>query len=195
MATQVTVKLLTEHLEKFGWKYYQVYKEMGEKEGGISTSWRTADDRVYRMTIDPIAERNCVSFKVLQLAQAPWDSTPPEVLRDLLTVMAWVNHDILLGKFCYDIRSGEVLLSVDIPTDDSTLTYTQFEHTMHILLSMAEKWSPRLQALLRGEQSLDELILARAGDVGAPEEFLAQLRQALQRRQEALQGEEPLTEI
>jgi hypothetical protein len=127
----VTLQMLKGYLERFGWSRYQAVDEPFEQEGLIHTGWRSSEaDEGYTMTIDPMVERNCLSFKVVRILSAPLDSTPRERLSDLWLAMSYINYRIILGKFAYDPSDGEVRFSVNVPIDQNTFTYEQFTHTM-----------------------------------------------------------------
>ncbi len=194
MPTSVTMEQLSQYLEKFGWKYYTPREEEREKEGIIYTGWRTASEDTFNMSIDPMVEKGCLSFRVYNVVKAPWSETPPGYLADLLALLTWINYRIILGKFAYDMTDGQVRLTLDMPIDENDLTYEQFYHTMRVALDTAEKWRPILGRLLSGEAQLGEIVLQEAQEGGFPEELLAKLRDNL-----AAWGgwgsETPLTEI
>ncbi len=73
----VTLQMLKGYLERFGWSRYQAVDELFEQECLIRTSWRSSEaDEGYTMIIDPMVERNYLSFKVVRILSAPLDSTP-----------------------------------------------------------------------------------------------------------------------
>jgi hypothetical protein len=152
---------LTKYLEQFGWKHYKPEEEETEEEGIIYTGWRSSPETSgFNLSIDPMVEKNCLSFRVHRLVEAPRDNTAPDRLADLLMVLGWVNYRIILGKFSYDPRDGEVRFSVDVPIDDNDFNYAQFEHTLGVIINTAETWEPNLKALMAGEKGLDELLSA-----------------------------------
>jgi len=176
-----------EYLKRFGWNRYQAVDEPFEQEGLIRTGWRSSEDaESYVMSIDPMVERNCLSFKVHQLLYVPLDLTSPGRLSNLWLAMSYINYRIILGKFSYDPRDGEVLFSVDMPIDDNTFTYAQFVHTMRVIIKSVEQYTPQLQAIVMGELTAQEFIEQdlegkirqnREGFIG----FLRELIEALER--------------
>ncbi|GBC93999.1 hypothetical protein HRbin15_02504 [bacterium HR15] len=157
--TQVTLQMMREYLERFGWSRYQAVDEPFEKEGMIRTGWRSSEAAEgYVMSIDPMVEKGCLSFKVHQVLSAPLDSTPRDRLSDLWLAMSYLNYRIILGKFSYDPRDGEVRFSVDMPIDENTFTYEQFTHTMGVAIKTVEQYAPRLQAIAKGEQTAQQFI-------------------------------------
>jgi hypothetical protein len=150
----VTLQMLKGYLERFGWSRYQAVDEPFEQEGFIHTSWRSsAASEGYTMTIDPMVERNYLSFKVVRILSAPLDSTPRERLSDLWLAMSYINYRIILGKFAYDPSDGKVRFSVDVPIDQNTFTYEQFTHTMRVAIKTAERYAPILRRIVAGELS------------------------------------------
>lgn len=154
----VTMETLQQYLEKFGWSHYQPEEEEEEREGIIYTGWRSQFAGVFNMSIDPMVEKGCLSFRVHKVASAPRDSTPTDRLAALLMVLGWINYRTILGKFGYDVRDGEVRFSIDAPIDENDFNYAQFEHVIRIAISSAESWGPEFKALLDGEKELDELL-------------------------------------
>ena len=154
MATQVTLELLKGYLERFGWSRYKAVDEPFEKEGIIYTGWRSSEEEEgYNMAIDPMVEKNCLSFRVPKILMAPRDTTPTERLADLLLAMGFINYRIILGKFAYDPRDGEIRFSVDVPIDENDLSYEQFQHCLGVAVKMVEEYAPKLKAIAAGEKN------------------------------------------
>jgi len=184
---QVTLQMMKEYLERLGWSDYQAVDEPFEQEGLIRTGWRSSEDADgYVMSIDPMVERSCLSFKVHQLLSAPLGHTPPDRLSDLWLAMNYINYRIILGKFSYDPRDGEVRFSVDMPIDENTFTYAQFVHTMRVTIKRVEHYTPQLQAIVKGECTARQFIEQELeGDIRQMREafggFLRELMEALER--------------
>ena len=203
MATRVTLELLKGYLERFGWSRYKAVDEPFEKEGIIYTGWRSSEEAEgYNMVIDPMVEKNCLSFRVPKVLVAPRDTTPTEQLADLLVAMGFINYRIILGKFAYDPRDGEVRFSVDMPIDENDLSYEQFQHCLGVTLKMVEEYAPKLKAIVAGEKTAQQFLeeeLRGEAEVAAAlgqalRELLERLDQELRRRRQA-EGEEPLEEV
>ncbi len=93
--SQVTLKMLTDYLERFGWSRYKAVEEPFEQEGIIHTGWRRSEDHEgYTLTIDPIVEKQSLSFKVPKLLHAPIDETPADRLNGLLLAMGYINYPV-----------------------------------------------------------------------------------------------------
>lgn len=150
--TNVTIRTLEVYLRRFGWSRYKVIQEEGEKQGMILTGWEGLG-RQHVMAIDPIEEKNVLIFQVPQILSAPPESTPSNRLQELLIAIGKINYQIILGKFSYDPRDGEVRFSLAIPTDKSNLTYEQFKHCMEVTTFTVERYQPLLEKILRGEKT------------------------------------------
>jgi hypothetical protein len=203
----VTLQMLKGYLERFGWSRYQAVDEPFEQEGLIHTGWRSSEaDEGYTMTIDPMVERNCLSFKVVRILSAPLDSTPRERLSDLWLAMSYINYRIILGKFAYDPSDGEVRFSVNVPIDQNTFTYEQFTHTMGVVIKTVERYAPILRRIVAGELSAEQFIAEDRGHEmrqirEAFGELLRGLLEALERESgdsdtpKRRDGEDDLTEV
>jgi hypothetical protein len=196
MASEVTIETLKQYLERFGWKHYQARDEPAEKEGIIHTGWHSsAKDDTFHLFIDPMVEKKCLAFRVVQVAKAPMDSTPPDRLADLLLLLGWVNYHIILGKLSYDVSDGEIRLSIDLPIDENTFTFEQFDHTLRVIMGVAETWSQNLNLLLKGEAKMKDLLLEDVQKTGAPEKLQKAVAEMLERWEGWGGSYEPLTEV
>ena len=206
MATQVTLELMKQYLERFGWHRYKAVDEPMEKEGIIHTGWRSSPEaKGFNLVIDPMVEKNCLAFRVPKVLVAPLDETPAERLKDLLVAMGFINYRIILGKFAYDPRDGEVRFSVDIPIDENTVTYEQFQHCLGVTVKMVEDYAPKLKAIVNGEKTAEEFIADEMkGELAAASELLRAFRELLEYMERTHRGEKseessdedkPLTEI
>jgi hypothetical protein len=203
MATQVTLELLKGYLERFGWSRYKAVDEPLEKEGIIYTGWRSSEaPEGYNMAIDPMVEKNCLSFRVPKVLVAPRDTTPAERLTELLMAMGFINYLIILGKFAYDPRDGEVRFSVDVPIDENDLSYEQFQHCILVVVKTVEEYAPKLKAIAAGEKTAQQFLeeeLGSEAEMAAAfgqllRELLERLGQETRQRREG-QRDEPLEEV
>ncbi len=159
MANAVTVERMRQYLEQFGWHKYEVVDEPLEQEGLIVTGWRSNPvDDGYRLIIDPMVERGCLSFYVPNLMSVPMDSIPEAQLRNLMLTIAFLNYSIILGKFSYDPRDGEVRFAVTMPIDENDFTYAQFVHTIGVLIKTVETYAYLLDAVRNGEMDAQAVI-------------------------------------
>lgn len=159
MGTYVTLDLMRHYLERLGWRRYKAVEEPTEKEGIIYTGWRSLPkEEGFTLTIDPVVERNYLSFRVPKILTAPLDTTPIWRINDLMVAMSFINYRIILGKFAYDARDGEVCFSIDIPIDENIVTYEQFKHCLDVAVKTVEEYAPKLRAIANGEKSAVDFI-------------------------------------
>lgn len=170
--SKISIKLLEVYLKRFGWKRYETRSEEGEKEGLIITGWERAGGEKHPLIIDPIVEKEVLRFEVPKVLSAPIDSTPSQHLLELLIALGQINYQIIIGKFSYDPRDGEVRFSVTLPTDKNTLTYEQFEHCMRVITTTIEQYHPLLKQIVEGKKT--------HRDVGEESDLRALLRRLLE---------------
>jgi hypothetical protein len=179
---EVTLQLLRQYLERFGWSRYQLVEEPYEKEGMIVTGWRSSPQGDgYHLAIDPMVEQGSLSFRAPHLLYAPLDSTPGERLHELWLAMVHINHRLVLGKFSYDSTDGEVRFSVDVPIDQSPFSYQQFLHAMRVVIEAVETYAPLLRRIVAGQTTAKVLIAKEsAGEEAMTSAFGQMLREMLQ---------------
>lgn len=158
--SNVTIELVKEYLERFGWDKYEVVDEPYEEEGVIYTGWRSSpDSKGYVVCIDPMVEKNCLSFRAEELIKFPAGQTPAGILLHLLLSLLWINYRLILGKFSYEPISGEIRFSIDIPIDDAVFTYEQFVHSLALFVEIVETYTPSLRLIGSGNLTIDEFIM------------------------------------
>jgi len=116
--------------------------------------------------------------------------------------MGFINYRIILGKFAYDPRDGEVRFSVDVPIDENDLSYEQFQHCMGVAVTIVEEYAPKLRAIVAGEKTAQQFLeeeLGSEAEMAAAfgqllRELLERLEQELRQRREG-QKDEPLEEV
>lgn len=155
----VTLQLIKEYLERFGWKNYEAVNEPSEQEGIIYTGWRASENSpVYILSIDPMIEKRCISFRTQSLIQAPYGEIPEHCLLDLLISLHWINFRIIIGKFSYEPLRGEVHFSIDLPIDENTLSYAQFVHSLGLIIETVETYVPIIEKIKEGELTAQQFI-------------------------------------
>ncbi len=165
MATRVTVSLLCRYLEQYGWHHYKAVEEPGEREGLIITGWRSSPGAEgYLLTIDPMVEKGCLAFHVPKVLEAPRDKTHRDRLADLLMAIVFINYLIILVKFSYDPRDGEVRFSVTMPIDEGDLTYEQFRHCVRVMTNTVEEYAPKLRAIANGRMRFQQFLEEELGE-------------------------------
>jgi hypothetical protein len=78
------------------------------------------------------------------------DASSPAAMVLLLTQLAAMNYDLLLGKFQLNPRSGEISLSIELNLDDG-LGYLTFERALRHLMATADDRYLTLSTAARGE--------------------------------------------
>ncbi|MGB9723381.1 MAG: YbjN domain-containing protein [Chloroflexia bacterium] len=149
--------MIEQYLRRYGWQRFESREEPDEKEGVVLTGWKGLGDSQHMMVIDPIVEKNVLVFHVPKVLSAPLDTTPSDCLRELLVALGNINYQILVGKFGYDPRDGEVRFTVVVPTDNINLTYEQFEHCMRVITMTVERYGPSLQEIANGSKTHQDL--------------------------------------
>lgn len=156
---KITLQLIMEYLERFGWKNFEAVHEPLEQEGIIYTGWRASEHSpVYMLSIDPMIEKKCISFRTQSLIQAPYGQTIQDRLLDLLLALHWINFRIIVGKFSYEPLRGEVRFSIDLPIDENTLSYEQFVHSLGLIVEIVETYVPLIKKIKNGELSAEQFI-------------------------------------
>lgn len=151
--------MIIEYLEQFGWKNYDAVHEPSEKEGIIYTGWRASEQGpVYMVSIDPMIEKRCISFRTQSLVQAPQSEVPEKVLLNLLLTLEWINYRIIVGKFSYEPFQGEVHFSIDIPIDENTISYAQFVHCLGLVVEIVETYTPLIKQVREGKMTAEQFI-------------------------------------
>lgn len=173
--SNVTVKTLEVYLRRYGWSHYKTVREEREKEGLILTGWEAVSGRRYGLIIDPIEEKSVLLFHVPQLLSAPPDRTPSNYLLELLMALGQINYQIILGKFSYDPRDGEVRFSITIPTDKSNLTYEQFKHCLDVITLTMDRYHKALEEILQGKKTHRDI---GAGEIEALLQLLRRLSES-----------------
>jgi len=143
-ATDVTLDVIASYLERAGFQ-------------GVE---RTENDLLV-VTIDGSNTRFKISAQlfqreaVLYLAATDYlrleDATSSRSMVLLLTQLAALNYDLLLGKFQLNPRTGEITLSVELNLDDG-LGYKTFEAASHHLVRTADERYPELARAAGGDE-------------------------------------------
>jgi len=156
---RITLQLIMEYLERFGWKNYDVVDQPSEREGIIYTGWRASEQSpVYMVSIDPMIEKRCISFRTQSLVQAPQSKVSEKILFHLLMTLEWINYRIIVGKFSYEPFQGEVHFSIDLPIDENTISYAQFVHSLGLVVEIVETYTPLIKQVREGNMTAEQFI-------------------------------------
>lgn len=161
----VTCKRIGKYLEKHGWDKYDIIEEGDEKEGMVLTGWQTTLGGLggIGVVIDPMVEKNSLTFKALKVIEAAPGATPTDQLVGLLMAMAHLNWRLILGKWSYDPGDGEVRFELGIPIDDDNLSYDTFEHCLRAMVAAVESDGKDLREVANGNMSIQEFLRQEGG--------------------------------
>jgi hypothetical protein len=87
--------------------------------------------------------------------------------RDTAVYLTAVNYSVLWGGFCRDRHDGEITFEQSIVVHGSQLTDGQIAHVLDVAHYTAQKYGPRIQALLSGRVSLAQALVELDRDSGA----------------------------
>jgi hypothetical protein len=154
----LNAKVIGKYLERYGWAKYQVMSDT-KTDTKILTGWREgADDEGHFMEIRIDHENHSLLFNVPQIASAKSDELSTSVLADVLTAISFANYSSVIGHFSYDVRDGEVRIEYAMPTDNSTVTYEQFEHVVNALKLMTDYWAGPVSDLCKGRRTSESVV-------------------------------------
>lgn len=186
MATSVTLEVLRQHLEEFGWSKYELRNEEGEREGLIFTGYRDREGKGHQIVIDPIVEKGVLRIMAPGVLMAPRNELPRECLLELTLALSAINARSTLSWWSYEPETGSVVVQVAMPIEENDLSYEQFNRSMNAVLWSIDTYADGLQAVADGAKKADELI-----NVGLPmptEADLEALRQMLAALEERLRS-------
>ncbi|MCS7237738.1 MAG: YbjN domain-containing protein [Thermoguttaceae bacterium] len=150
---------LASYMSRLGYRFLRV-DEPGEREGIILTGFTfVEEDFSIEVIIDPIVEKGCLLMKAPRLFFARPNENPTPLL-ELLKAIGYINYTIILGKFCYDPRDGEVSFELNIAIDDISVSFKQFEHCLRVLCLEVKDKLPKLKAIWEGRCTAEALYQA-----------------------------------
>jgi hypothetical protein len=190
MATSVTLEVLRQHLEEFGWKQYDVTDEEGEQEGLIFTGYMGSDGKPHRIIIDPVVEKGALRIMAPDIVMAPADKLEPERLHELTFAVAAINARSVLAWLSYAPDVGAVAAQVAMPIDENDLSFEQFKRALEAVLWMISTYGPGLQEVADGKRKALEIIeeptkLPTPEELEAMRQVLADLEDRVRKAQEA----------
>lgn len=191
MGTSVSIEVLTQHLEDFGWDKYKVSAEPGEEEGLILTGYIDEDGKSHTVFIDPMVEKGVLRIFASQVVLAPPDSTPADRLHELVYAVAALNTTSVLASFAYDPNDGEVTVSVAMPIEENDISFEQFQRAMGAVMWGIANYGEPLQQIVDGKATAAD-VLKRKEPLPTPEELetLRRLLADLEKRVEEAGGAE-----
>jgi len=142
-AVSVDLKTVTSFLTKAG---YKDFKQLNDQV--ISVPWQGKNTQ-FSVNIQ-LFEREKVLFLAangyLRLEQA----TTSKSMVLLLTQLAALNYDLLIGKFQLNPSTGDITLSAEINLDDG-MGFQTFQSVLHHLGQTADKKYPDLVRAAKGQ--------------------------------------------
>lgn len=160
LSKKVTLERIEKYLERFGWKKYQSMPEPQEKEGVVLTGWQSSVDPStgYMLIIDPMVEKGLLSLTVGKLVTAPKEGTPEQRLSGLLQAIASINYRMMMAKFGWDPRDGEIQFQVATVIDPDDLRYEEFEKCLQVTIASVEVYTPQLKAIVEGTAPVEDVL-------------------------------------
>ncbi len=199
MGTAVTIEVLTQHLEDFGWSRYKVAPEPGEQEGLIFTGYVGEDENPHTVIIDPMVEKGVLRIFAPEVASAPADTTPADRLHELTYALSALTASSVLASFGYDPSDGDVIISVAMPIEENDISFEQFKRALGAVLWGVSTYAEGLRKIVDGSAKADDVIKARGpvpteAELGMLRQLLADLEKRVQDAQAEGGTPEPAAE-
>ena len=102
----------------------------------------------FRVSVQLFERENVVYFAVHDYMKLE-DAASSQSMVLLLTQLATMNYDLLLGKFQLNPRSGDISLSVEVQVDDG-LGFATFEAVLNHIIYTADQRYPDLLRAAQG---------------------------------------------
>jgi len=93
-------------------------------------------------------EGEFVAFRIRGYLSVPADKRDAATAGPFFQALAEIHYLYKMVRFEFDPSDGEVVASVEIPIEDSTLTSQQVGRALHALMLAADQFRPYLQATL-----------------------------------------------
>jgi len=142
MASLVTLDTLARYLDRDEWRY-----DMDVAGSCIRTGFR-GDHATYRAMVLYDADKDRVRFIVPNYLNLTKVEDRPRILERLMEL----NMQYILLKFGYDPQDGEVRAEIDVPVNDTMMSYECFRRCLYCLLTAADEEYPELMRLMWGEK-------------------------------------------
>ena len=142
MSSLVTLDTLARYLDRDEWRY-----DMDVAGSCIRTGFR-GDHATYRAMVLFDQEKARVRFIVpnyLNLTKVKERSRIVERMMEL-------NMQYILLKFGYDPQDGEVRAEIDVPVNDTMMSYECFRRCLYCLLTAVDEEYPEMMRLMWGEK-------------------------------------------
>ena len=153
MATVVSLDALARYLDRDEWRY-----DLDPEGSCIRTGFR-GDHATYRAMILYDSEKERVRFIVPNYLNLSKIRSKERVLERLMEL----NMQYILLKFGYDPADGEVRAEIDIPVNDSNLSYEGFRRCLYCLLTAVDEEYPEMMRLMWGSDGAKKKREEQAG--------------------------------
>jgi len=189
MGTSVTIEVLRQHLEEFGWKQYDLQDEDDEQEGVVFTGYVGSDGQPHRIIIDPVVEKGALRIMAPDIVMAPMDKLDPACLSELTLAIAAINSKSVLAWLSYAPQIGAVGAQVAMPIEENDLTFEQFKRSIEAVLWMVSNDGDGLRAVAAGKKKAEEILepqvaLPTSEELEAMRRVLADLEERVRKSQE-----------
>lgn len=135
-ATQVSLEVVSDYLSRAG------FTGIERTDQGLLVVGIEGSHTRFQLTAQ-LFEREAVLYLAATDYLRLEDATSSSNMVLLLTQLASLNYDLLLGKFQLNPKSGEITLSVELNLDDG-LGFKTFEAVSHHLVQTADSRFPEL---------------------------------------------------
>jgi hypothetical protein len=153
----VTIELVGQYLKRRGLGKFEVIPQPGRPDGVILLGLIDPGGVPHPLFIDPRRDKDSLILHV-QITRASPDTTPANRLTDLLMVMAALNYRIVIGKWAYDPKDGEVAFRAAMPIDSGQLDYVDFDHLLTAVLENVGGYAMKMTAIVQGSANVDEIL-------------------------------------
>ena len=141
-ATRVTMEVLSDFLARSGYTHAE---RTGDSMFTIPIRGRNAE---FQVSVQLFDRENVLYFAIHDYLTLE-DAVSSQSMVLLLTQLATMNYELLLGKFQLNPRSGEISLSVEVQVDDG-LGYKTFDAVLNHIIFTADQRQPALLRAARG---------------------------------------------
>jgi hypothetical protein len=148
---KVTTELIEEYLDRYGWHSHQAIDESGEQRGAVVTGWkgpRMPEGAV--MIIDPVIEKEVVTFTAGTGVTAPPDETPADRISQLMLTLLDRNRQLVMGGYYFNATDGTVGFKVGLPLATDALSYEDFVRCIEAILHVVEADHDLLHGIVAG---------------------------------------------
>jgi hypothetical protein len=140
MSTLITLDTLARYLDRDEWRY-----DLDPEGSCIRTGFR-GDHATYRAMVLYDSDKQRVRFIVPNYLNLTKVQDKARILERLMEL----NMQYILLKFGYDPADGEVRAEIDVPVNDSNISYEGFRRCLYCLLTAVDEEYPEMMRLMWG---------------------------------------------